>query len=365
MEGIKTRPERFLNVDFLRFILAVIIVMYHGRDVNIIQVNNFYPEIQHGYLCVEFFFIIAGFFLFKNIKKEEHTINFVKKRYLRLVTPILIAILLVAVISIFIPEIHFKFNDNILKIFLLHTCGLAPFTGGLAGKGNWFVSVLFIISIFYFYLYKITDKKVFNFITALLILFSYVIFVNLKGINNHWGLYKGIINVGLLRGIGGLGLGYFISMVYRNNFLKNCTKKFKILLTGLEIYLICFLGHYILCSNKVPGKSIFLLILAFVILFYLLLIKQGYVSKIFNNKVLASFGKYSYTIYIMQFIVMELLKYTIYLNNLEYVKTHTSTVFGLQTIIVIITGIGIYKLLEKPITDYLHKKFITPQAVQK
>ena len=366
MEETKKKPERFYNVDFLRFVLAVIIVMYHGIGKEFMQVSNFYPALKHGYFCVEFFFIIAGFFLFKNIKKDEDTINFVKKRYIRLATPVLIALLLVAIISIFIPEIHFNFNENILKIFLLQTCGLSYFAGGLAGSGNWFVSVLFCTSIFYFYLYKITDKKIFNFITALLVLFSYVIFLNFKG-NNHWGLYKDMINVGILRGIGGLGFGYFLAMLYQNEFLKNCTNRIKIILTGLEIYLLGFLVYYLLLCGKTPGKSNFLFILTFGILFYLFLIREGYISKLFNNKTLGLLGKYSYTIYIIQFIVMTVLKYTLYLNNLEYVKAHASVVFCFQTIVVIISGILVYYFIEQPITKFLNKKFLSSkkQPVQK
>lgn len=351
--------ERFKNVDFLRFILAVIIVMYHGKASEFMKLSSFYPALSHGYFCVEFFFIVSGFFLFKNINKNEDTVIFAKKKYFRLIPAILLLLLFTAITSIFITEIHFNFNENIMKLFLLQTCGLSKFAGETAGRGNWFVSVLFCSSIFYFYLYKITSQKWFNFITALLILFGYTIFLNFKG-NNHWGLYNGFLNTGLVRGIAGLGIGYFIAMLYNNKFLKTCTTKTQIIISGLEIYLSSFLTYYLLFTSKVPGKTNFLFILTFCILFYCFLIKQGILSKFLDKGIFGSLGQYSYTIYIMQFLIMEILKYTVYNHNITFIKGHTSLVFTLQTIIVVLGGIIIYQFFEKPINRFIKKKFLQP-----
>lgn len=227
MEG-KNIIERFKNIDFLRFILAVMIVMFHYRGCLSIKIFS------HCNVCVDFFFIIAGFFLFNNIK-NENTFTFARKRFWRLVPMIWLLLLIIIIADIFIKETSFSFSNNILRALLLSNIGFAPSVGGTFQLGVlWFVPVLFWVSIFYFYIHKIFEKKYLNLIIWLIIIFSYTLYYtnNGFGTGGHSKTLYHFADIGVLRGLAGIGLGYFISMLYKTDFLENCATGIKWFITG-------------------------------------------------------------------------------------------------------------------------------------
>ena len=62
----------FNSLDFLKFILAVIIVFHHYQqvmDVKFAHINFFYGNISFGY-AVEFFFIISGFVIAFQVERK-------------------------------------------------------------------------------------------------------------------------------------------------------------------------------------------------------------------------------------------------------------------------------------------------------
>lgn len=78
---------KYNNIEFLRFLFSLIIVYMHFthepavRALYLIQSFNS----KRAYLVVEFFFIIAGFFLFCTYKnKEQSWIRFVLRKFIRL-----------------------------------------------------------------------------------------------------------------------------------------------------------------------------------------------------------------------------------------------------------------------------------------
>lgn len=355
MGEIRTK-ERFKNVDFLRFIMAIFIVMFHGRSSAIFN-HTILPTLTHCNVCVDFFFIMAGFFLFNKIK-NENTFDFAKKRFLRLAPMIWLVLLIIIIADIFIKETAFSFSNNILRALLLSNIGFAPSVGGTLQLGVvWFVPVLFWVSIFYFYIHKIFEKKYLNLIIWLIIIFSYALYYtnNGFGTGGHSKTLYHFADIGVLRGLAGIGIGYFISMLYKSNKQKQYSKNEKIIINLLEIYLCSFLINYLLLTAKLPGKSGFLYIVTFSILFYLFLIKQGWISKFFENNIWTSLGNASYAIYIMHFPMISILHFTLYKHYANFVDTHTLLIFILQTILAVIFGIFIHYIFEKPINRIINK----------
>ena len=64
--------QRFNSLDFLKFILAIIIVFHHYQQVMEVKFehfNFFYGRIYFGY-AVEFFFIISGFVMAFQVERK-------------------------------------------------------------------------------------------------------------------------------------------------------------------------------------------------------------------------------------------------------------------------------------------------------
>ncbi len=355
MEEIKSKSERFYNVDFLRFIFAIGIILFHCKFY-----KGFLPQLQNAAIIVEFFFIMGGFFLFKNIKKDDDTVKFAIKKLIRLAPALLFLILLTAITSLFVSGIHFHLNDELLRILFLQHLGFSPRTGDFWLGIGWFAIVFFWVSLFYFYINKLFGKQYLNLIVWMLIIFSFGLGFNSNNFNiiGHTVNILNCFNTGVLRALGCMGIGYFILMLYQTNFLKNCSKFAQIVITGLELYCCTFLIHYTCFSSNIPGKSPLTYIVIFSILFYLFLRKQGIISKFLDKKVFGFGGKYSYSMYIMHAYIVNLFLYLLAVPHRDFLAKNIGWLFPVQVFTAIIFSIGCYYLVEKPATKYLSEKFL-------
>ncbi len=357
---------RFYNVDFLRFLLAIQIIIHHMtcKWAGLSDFKQVAPsEFNLYHLAVEYFFIIAGFFLFLNIKKETDTVDFCKKRFLRLAPLIFFFLIVSFIISSLIYKLHFSFDGNILTIPLMHSLGFTPYssTGGTANGTIWFVSVLFWCSIFYFYIHKIFEKKYLNLIIWILIISAYSIVLHNSNYTFINTINKNVfyfINLGVLRGLAGLGVGYFLAMFYKSGFLQNCTKKVQAFISLIEAGLIGFFTYYLFFTPKLAGKSAITYIICFSALFYLFLVKQGFISKLLDNKYLAKLGQYSYSIYVMHSAVLCTILYTVFKPNLAFVQSHLILCFWGELTIAIAIGILTYYFVESPVNKFITQKFL-------
>lgn len=358
---METRNKiRFYNVDFLRFLLAIQVVIHHQtckwsglKEFTALIPSNF----NKWFIAVEFFFIISGFFMFQNINKETDTLIFAKKRFLRLAPMVWFLTLVYAILSIFINGINFSFDGNILTIFLMNSIGLSPgkVLGGTINGTIWFISVLFWCSLFYFYINKIFERKYLNLIVWAIVVISYGTFLHISNFGAQGLITKNFyfFNAGVLRGLAGLGIGYFIAMLYNSGFLQKCTKSTQHFISVIETGIIAFFTYYLFFCPKIPGKTTMTYIVCFSILFYLFLVKQGWISKLLNNKYLAKLGKYSYSIYIIHSAVLCSILQTVFKPHIKFVQSHLGLCFWVELLLIVIIGILVYYLVEKPINKLI------------
>ncbi len=358
---MEVKKERFYNVDLIRFVLALEIILFHF-GLLFKNSNPFFTKINshfcHGFICVEFFFIISGFFLFKNLNPEENTIEFVKKRLIRLLPIKYFTLGICSIMSLFIKSLTISFNKIIMSLLLLNCIGFNQYKTGPIEV--WYISVLFWVSLFYFYISKLLNKKWLNLIIWLIVVLScsYVLNCNFP---NYVGIYKNtylFFNQGVIRGLFGVGIGYFIAMLYKSNVVQNL-KTNKFLITGLEVYSLLFLVYYLTINNKVPGGNYLNYIIIFSIFFYLLLIKQGFFSKLLNNKTLSKLGQYAYSLYVIHWVIYIIMKHSVFKLKIFY--TYPEIFFLLCISTAIISGILAFYLVEKPTAKYLKEKFLNIQ----
>ena len=352
--------NRIKNVDFLRFIFAVMIVMYHIRNYNALHVSNFgLAGIDNWCICVDFFFIISGFFLFKNFNIATDTFDFAKKRFLRLAPLVWLVILLFAIINLFV-NVNYTFDGNILRLFLLNCIGVTRSVeiGGEKLGVTWFVSVLFWVSLFYFYLAKILEKKYLNLTIWIIIFFSYCMYLNRSNFvfgSISANIYS-VFNKGMLRGFAGIGVGYFLSMFYNSGFLKTVTKFEKIVISVVEIILAYYLFYNLMFNPHIIGSTHITYILLFIILFYLFLTKNGIISKLLDNNFSELLGSWSYAIFVMHIFILAIFRRIIYVKNILFVENNLFIFFICYIISAILFGIIVHYIFEKPINKLIKNK---------
>lgn len=348
---------RFKNIDFLRFIFSVLIVLFHGRGI--IELPKWLSGISHCNVCVDFFFIIAGFLLFFKFKPNIDTWEFAKKRFWRLAPNIWLSIVLLGILSIFIKDIHWNLDGNLLRVLLLNCVGFSPSTGGTNMIISWFVSALFWTSIFYVYISKIFEKKYLNLIIWILVMCCYSIYMqhNNFATGGHTKNVYLIFNLGICRALASMGLGYFLSMAYNEGILQNVKTKGIVLISLCECFLIGFLTYYLIFSGKLPGKTGMGYIVPFAILFYFMLIKKGFISKLFDNNLSVRLGKYSYSIYCFHGVILPIFKHHIFKHYPVILTDYPLLAYSIQTLFAIACGIILYYIFERPVSNYLNQKF--------
>jgi len=271
-----------------------------------------------------------------------------------------IFVFILFLLASFFNIIYFKTYDNIFSLLLLNNIGLTLKDGNINGIG-WFVSVLFWVSIFYYYIFSIIDKKYLKLIVPLIVALSYSLILHSKG-GYIWGHVENInliFNVGVLRGLGGMGLGLIIAKLYKD--YKPAVEKLelnifqKLLVTGAEGYLIGFLINN-MALRKLHYNNDFIFVIAFCVLIILFLAKKGYISKLFECNFSSFLGKYAFSIYMVSHIISLIIVKTIWVNHREFVLANLSLSITLTTLTIVLSGILAYHIIEKPCAQYLAAK---------
>lgn len=351
--------NKLKNVESIRFILSLGIVYYHILHSNIFKYTNnpSYESLADSSVdlryIVEMFFIIAGFFLFQsfNSKKQsmaQFTINKISRLF-----PVL-------AFSIFIGFVACVFNLTdtspyswFLNLFFLQNTGLSLDFKGI----NWFVSPYFWAMILYFYILKNTKHS--NLIIALIVYFSAMGIINCFGGEFTRETFYLFFNSGMLRAFIGIGAGYFIGQLYEKVKNTNIKIKEKIIISTIEILCFFFILYKMLISPlEYQNKLIYVII--FSVLFFLFVLKKGIISNLLDNKFLAFFGKYSYSIYIMQQICFSVFGITIWKNGL--IINNIPVCLFISILLSVAAGVIVYYLIEVPvgrlIKDKLEKLFL-------
>ncbi len=360
--------NRLKNIDFIKFLLILCIVFYHIRSIHtfysITPICNtpFAHKIsmnsQDAYLACDMFFIISGFFLFLTSSLKNNVTDLLKKNFIRFYPMLVFNAVLTIISFVFIIKIpNYLPYHQIYKLLFLDGTGIQFGPADV----TWFISVLFWITLFYKYLYKIFDMEKLDLIVFVIILFCYTLIIqtfngNISANSNY--IIHNIFNVGMLRGFAGIGVGYFIYRFYNSVKNKN-TENFAIrfLYTGFEISLIFFVFYHLL-FHKINYSSNFLIILGFIGLFILFLIKKGYVSTFCDNKIFSILGRYVYSIYLSHLFVLYILKKYLWSNYVIFIQNHYIFSIAISLFIVIIFGIIVYYLIEKPLMKYLKSKYL-------
>lgn len=369
--------QKIKNIEFLRIIGCISILLLHITQL----INNnfsditFYSQIlrnmvRNSQKAVDLFFIISGFFFIYKLELKNTLFVFLKKKLIRLY-PVLIFIMILSFILSFSKLVNFDFYSYILVFFgVLGT----PLKINLRNIYNvevfWYVSVMLWIFSFLYYFLKNFEKKYLNLILTILVLVSYSLILQMNSgkINGGCPNIFYIFDSYFLRGIGGIGIGYFIGQWYKTNEIN--IKKFKTtFLQSFSITLIEFISLYFFINNlllkNLSFKNDMIFIVDFSVLFILFLIQKGYISKILNNTILGNINvylsKYTYSIYMVHKIVYAFILGLMLKFNSCYINIHPVYYLSISLCSAIIFGVFTYHFVEKPCAKYLKQKLFNPE----
>lgn len=350
----EAKPKIF-NLDLLRLFASCAIVMFHlfGGHLHISGVPLYemlYNASRQGRLATDLFFILSGFFLVYTFKPSVNLRTFIKKRVLRF-WPVLIFI----ICCHFILSLFGLFNFDLYRHFITFTGIIATgYVGAKVSIGRfWYVSALLLVSIALYYLMLRVTKRKRDEIVGALVIFAYTILVtmpiNFDGI--VWAqMWHGIISVGMLRAIGGVGLGYLIARWYEQYCAKEHlpdTKTRKMAFTVIEsIALLLSIGS-VLCHLFGYQYNI-LVIGIFVITIGLLLAKRGWLSQKLNTIDISFLSRYTYSMFMSHPLVFVILRQLIWKPNRQILYNEPVGNLILTITMVVLMTLITYHCVELP-----------------
>jgi len=352
--------EQFKNIGVLRFIGILVILYFHvtlcGLYNSIVDLSPIVSTLKYnasnGNIWVMFFFIMSGFFFFRYTNFANDFFYFFIKKVIRFWPIIFFSVFVYNILSHFTPMTYHRYI-NIFTLLLLNNVG---FTGNNMGNLHpiWFVSVLFWTMCLYFYITKIFDKKYVNLFMGIVPFFSIAFITNSTFFPP--AVYFNFINIGILEAMGGLSIGYWINEIYNMYNCKKVSSKnniLMILISITEIYLLIFI-----INNTVFHKMNFMnflpLLFAFIMLFYLFLIKKGWVSQLLENKNFSFIGQYVYSIFVTHIIIFDLINEVFWKIHPYFVINHLLFNTFAVILLSIMFGVITYYLIEKPIGKWLN-----------
>lgn len=322
------------SIQFFRFWAIVMIALFHAfRGIGIAD---------NGFLFVELFFIVSGYFIMESQKKSNSTImNFVWKRFLRLYPVFLVSNILYFIIGYYYGRDFSSVQIRDTILFLSYS----PFSTNIP-LISWFCSALFWSSVVLIIILHVFQKIRHQFVVTLLLsilLYAYILYTTstLGGISH---VYWGFLLKGFLRGIAGVCLGAALSCfkTLSEKYTFSYLQFFEIIAIAAFVYMH-FGGHSVLTQILYICVSIALTFLCYQ--------NKTYLIRKLNNGVSIFLGKITFSIYLSHTLYISIIRYNApsYFDQKIHLLTYLPAIF--------VIGMVFFACIESPITRYLGKRF--------
>ena len=323
-------PEKLpkiMNLEFLRIVFTFGVVWHHF-------VGNF-KIWNASWLGVEFFFILSGFLLVLTFKPERSFIDFIKNKWIRFMP-----LTVFGGMAFLVFEQHIDATRLFSDLFFYARTGL---TDDGYNPPAWYISVLMIVSGFYFYMMKNVKKETVNLLIAVFVFFSsvYVVRFDDKTI--------GIINGRLMRGVACIGLGYFLAEIYK--LLKDRSVVRQKTYNLIEFGVFVFATLSIFIKAWYAGRVV--TCIAFMAVILLFALRKGAVSQFFEKPVFAKMTKYCLAVYLTHYAICVHVLNRLLAKHGDWIFSHGAVSIAGVIVSVIVLGVFAHHVIEKPSTKAL------------
>ena len=292
MSAINNR-NRNSAVDAVKGLMILLIVLHHLLLI---------PSLHHGYLAVDMFFMIAGYYLASHFKAKGGTaFQYTAGRFKQVYLPYLLALILATILDSK-RLISFQGFEGFFETYAPYVAflTLTEEMGFLSHWpivlfGGWFLSVLIISGFLLYGLLEYDDRKTVKVILPFTVILGFTYLFSLGSSAENFSI-TGAISVPLLRGFIEMGTGILLFYILTEN--QEGLNKNKTLITVMAcLALACFLT--MIFVNKTFDSFIVVL---FPLILTGVLLPESPIKRLYDRcptKILAWLGALSLEIYVI------------------------------------------------------------------
>lgn len=355
-------------LDGLRGVAAIMVVFFHLLEV-FSNGDHTKQMINHGYLAVDFFFLLSGFVIAHAYDDRWHKMTvkqFIKRRLIRLHPMIIFGMTVGALCFYFSASEAFPLVAQTpvwkLLIFMLLGYILFPVTIPMDIRGwqemyplngpAWSLFFEYIANLLYVLIFRRLSKTVLAILVAIaaIVLVRYAVTAPNGDIIGGWSINAEQLNIGFTRLLYPFMAGILLSRIFKPINLKNA-------------FLICSLMVVaVLSFPRVGGKELLWangLFDAFTVIFIFPIIvflgASGKITNALSHKVCTFFGNISYPLYIVHFPFTYVYYAWISNNKLTLAEAWPGALLVLAASV--FTAHFAFKFYDVPVRKWLTKKF--------
>lgn len=296
-------------ISFWKFMFSIMIIAFHLGS----KTNYENAILKNGYIAVEFFFIVSGYFMARTALNEkedcqnigEETYKYLSKKIKNFFPYMLSAFFCALFIYINFNIFNSKYEivNSIWNLFFLEASGIKT---TLVIEPAWYLSAMLISMLILYPLIRRYRNNFIYLIAPIIVIFiGGWISYNYDGTLHTWRQYTGIAYKGLLRAFFELSLGtilYEISSKIKNI---NFNKLGRIFLTIIEV--LGFIAVFIIANSgfsKYDFFELMLLSISVIITFT----EKTYFYNLVSNKLFYYLENLSFPIYLNHLWIIDLIQ---------------------------------------------------------
>ena len=362
-------------LDGLRGVAALLVVWYHVFEGYAFAGNTQIEHLNHGYLAVDFFFILSGFvigYAYDNRWGKTLTLkNFFKRRLIRLHPMVILGAILGAITFCIQGNVQWDgthISTSAVMLSLLCAMFFIPAVPGcryeVRGNGemfplngpSWSLFFEYIGNIAYALCLRRLSTKALATCTVLLgLAWGYFSMADISGTGSMgvgWTIDQANFIGGLIRMFFPFSMGLLLSRVFTPWHLKGAFWICSIVL--LALFLVPYIeGNGIICLN---GVFEFICV-AFIFPFLVWIGASGATTDRYSTRICNFLGNLSFPLYITHYPFMYLF-YAWLIKNSLFTLTDTWAVVACVYIWNVLVAYACLKLYDEPVRKWLSKKWL-------
>lgn len=318
--------ERNNSIEFFRFLFMIVICMWHF---------NMFEVFSHGYLAVEFFFILSGFFIYKSYitHPERGTLDFLLLRFKRFFPEFLLLLLITFSVKSFkYLSVTNSFGENftwIINLFddVLFLFSTGPFTNGVINP-TWYMSVLIWGGSWLYAMLRYDSRLALNILFPLLMV-VFGGYIRSKGGNIELWFTDNKFFLPLVRGMVEMSIGIYLCIFF-NSKKDIINKSYSNIVNIMSIFSL--INLLILLFIDVYLDIFSILFIPFIILGCL--IEKSWFYKLFKHKIWGTLGGITYEMLLIHWCILMLFRFFIDKFDLSYYVLFSLEILYLLLVII-------------------------------